>query len=122
MTSLYSASSATWSQQSPLRSSAGSSRSQLASFLATKDHFSSNWTSVVRGGKPDEFVVGGPGVLAGDPAVARDRVGGDAAGPAGLPHAAALGDVLQDRVDLLRGEPGVEQGRPLALGGAGLAG
>ena len=42
-------------------------------------------------------------MLAGDPAVARDRVGGDPAEPSGLPHAAALGDVLQHRLDLLRG-------------------
>src|SRR5690606_18688599 len=86
------------------------------------DHFSSNWTSAVRGGKLHEFVVGVPGVLAGDPAVTRDRVGGDPAEPPGLPHAAALGDVLQHRLDLLRSEPGVEQGGALALGEAGLAG
>ena len=33
--------------------------------------------------------------------------------PAGLADAAALGDVLQDRFDLLGGQPGVEQGCPL---------
>src|SRR3954470_20887447 len=110
-----------WSQQSPLRSSAGSSRSQLASFLATKAHFSSNWTSVVRGGKRHEVVVGGPGVLPGEAAVAGDGVGGDPAEPAGLADAAPLGDVLQDRLDLLRRERGIEQGGALALGEAGLA-
>jgi len=61
-------------------------------------------------------------MLAGDPAVAGDRVGSDVAEPTGLPHAAALGDVLQHRHDLLRRETGVEQGRPLAFGEAGLAG
>jgi hypothetical protein len=33
--------------------------------------------------------------------------------PAGLADAAALGDALQDRLDLLRREPGIEQGVPL---------
>src|SRR4051794_7424121 len=61
-------------------------------------------------------------MLAGDPAVACDRVGGDPAEPPGLPHAAPLGDVLQHRLGLLRGEPGVEQRGALALGEAGLAG
>jgi hypothetical protein len=105
-----------------LWSSAGSARSQFASFLATKAHFSSNWTSVVRGGNRHEFVVGGFGVLAGDPAVAGDGVGVHPAEPAGLADAAPFGDVLQDRLDLLGREPGVEQGRTLALGKPGLAG
>jgi hypothetical protein len=90
--------------------------------LATNDHFSSNWTSVVRGGNRHEFVVSVAGVLAGDPAVARDRVGGDPAEPPGLPHAAALGDVLQHRLNLVRREPSVEQRGALALGEASLAG
>jgi hypothetical protein len=42
--------------------------------------------------------------------------------PAGLADAAALGDVLQDRLDLLRREPGIEPGRARALGEPGLAG
>src|SRR5262249_3750687 len=119
--SLCSGSSATWSQQSPLRSSAGSSRSQFASFLATNDHFSSNWTSVVRGGKLHEFVVGSLGVLTGDPAVTPDRVGGHPAEPSALPHATARGDVLQSRSDLLRGKPGIEQRSSLTLGEPRLA-
>jgi hypothetical protein len=91
-----------------LWSSAGSVRSQFASFLATKDHFSSNWTSVVRGGNRHEVVVGGPGVLAGDATVAGDGVGGDPAEPPGLTDAAPFGDMLQDGLDLLGREPGVE--------------
>ena len=53
-------------------------------------------------------------MLAGHPAVAADRVAVHPAEPAGLADAAALGDVLQDRFDLLGREPGVEQGRALA--------
>src|SRR5262249_54069963 len=49
-------------------------------------------------------------------------VGGHPAEPAGPADAAALGDVLQDRLDLLLRQPGVEQGRALAPGEAGLAG
>jgi hypothetical protein len=64
----------------------------------------------------------GPGVLAGDPAVAGDGVGCHPAEPAGLADAATLGDVLQDRFDLLGREPSVEQGGTLALGESSLAG
>src|SRR3954471_11112187 len=121
-TSRLSASNATWSQVSPLWSSAGSSGSQLASFLATKAHFSSNWTSRVRGGKRHQLVVEVAGVLAGQSAQAADGATIDLAEPAGLADAAPLGDVLQDRSDPLGREPGVEQGCPLPLGEAGLAG
>src|SRR3954451_17249695 len=114
-TNRLSASIATWSQVSPLRRSSGSSGSQFFSFLATKDHFSSNWTSRVRGGKGDQLVVEVAGVLAGDPAVAADGAPIHPAEPAGLADAAPLGDVLQDRFDLLLRQPGVEQGRPLAF-------
>src|SRR3954447_17899036 len=99
-TSRLSASNATWSQVSPLRSSAGSSGSQCASFLATNAHFSSNWTSRVRGGKGDQLVVEVAGVLAGDRAPAADGASVRLAEPAGLTDAAPLGDVLQDRLDL----------------------
>src|SRR3954468_6209011 len=91
-TNRLSASIATWSQVSPLRSSVGSVGSQFFSFLATKDHFSSNWTSRVRGGKGDQFVVEVAGVLAGDPAQAAHRAAVHLAEPAGLTDAAALGD------------------------------
>jgi hypothetical protein len=97
-------------------------RSQFFSFLATKDHFSSNWTSRVRGGKSDQFVVEVASVFAGDPAVAADSAAIRLAEPSGLSDAAPLGDVLQDRFDFLLGEPRVEQRCPLPLGEAGLAG
>src|SRR5512135_2875523 len=121
-TNRLSASIATWSQVSPLRSSAGSARSQFFSFLATKAHFSSNWASRVRGGKCDEFVVESPGVFAGQPAVAAHGVAVPPAEPPGLADAAALGDVLQDGFDRLGGEPGTEKRGAPTLGEAGLAG
>lgn len=77
-------------------------RSQWASFLTKKAHFSSNWTSAVRGGNRHELVEGVPGMPSGDPVVAGDRIGVHPAGPTGLANAAPLGDVLQDRIDLLR--------------------
>jgi hypothetical protein len=76
--------------------------SQFFSFLATKAHFSSNWTSRVRGGKRDQLVVQVAGVLAGQSAQPADRVAVHLAEPAGLADAAPLGDMLQDRFDLLR--------------------
>jgi len=81
-----------------LRSSAGSSGSQSFSFLATNAHFSSNWTSRVRGGKGDPFVVEVAGVLAGQAAQSAHRAAIYLAEPAGLADAAPLGDVLQDRL------------------------
>src|ERR1700712_3634298 len=114
-TSRLSASIATWSQVSPLRSSAGSPGSQFFSFLATKAHFSSNWTSRVRGGKLDQLAVEVAGMLAGDPAQASDGVAVHLAEPAGLADAAPLGDVLQDRFDLPRWQAGIEVGCALSL-------
>jgi hypothetical protein len=105
-----------------LRSSAGSSGSQFFSFLATKAHFSSNWTSRVRGGKRDQFVVEVAGVLAGQAAQAADGAAIHPAEPAGLADATPLGDVLQDRFGLLRRQSRVEQGSALPLGEAALAG
>src|SRR5579862_974509 len=113
---------ATWSQWSPHRWSRGSSGSQCFCFLPTKAHFSSNWTSRVRGGNGYQFVVQSAGVLAGQEAVADDGVLVDADQAAGLADAAPLGDVVQDGDDLVLRESGVEQGRPLAFGEAGLAG
>src|SRR5262249_13336897 len=117
-----SGSSATWSQQSPLRASAGSSGSQCFSFLATNAHSSSNWTSRVRGGNGDQLVVEVAGLRAGQAAQAADRAAVHLAEPAGLADAAPLGDVLRHRLGLPGREPGVEQRRAPALGGAGLAG
>src|SRR5206468_4002709 len=60
--------------------------------------------------------------FAGELAQAADGAPVHLAEPAGLADAAPLGDVLQDRLDPLRRQPRVEQGRPLPLGEAGLAG
>ncbi len=68
----------------------------MTSFFATKAHFSSNWTSRVRGGKPHEFFVEVAGLLAGQAAQAADGAAIHPAEPAGLADAAPLGDVLQD--------------------------
>jgi hypothetical protein len=95
--------------------------SRFFSFLPTKDHFSSNWTSRVRGGEGDQFVVEVAGVLAGDLAQTADGAAVHLAESAGLADAAPLGDVLQDRLELLRRQSGIEERRPLAFGEAGLA-
>jgi hypothetical protein len=58
-------------------------------------------------------------MLASDPAQAADSAAIDLAKPAGLADA-PLGDGLEDRLDLRRREPRVEQGRALALGETGL--
>ena len=105
----------------PLRSSAGSLESQFFSFLPTKAHFSSNWTSRVFGGKSDQFVMKVVGVLPGDSAQATDRATIDLAKSSGLSDATPFGDVFQDRLKSLWRKPGVEVRRPLPLGKTGLA-
>jgi hypothetical protein len=60
-------------------------------------------------------------VIAGDPAEAADGATIDLAEPAGLADAAPLGDVLQDRFDLLRWQSGVEERSPFALRETSLA-
>ena len=92
------------------------------SFLPTKDHFSSNWTSRVLGGKGHEFLVQLLGVFAGPLAVADDGVIIDADQAPGLADATALDEVVQDGLDFLRGQAAVEQGGALAFAEAGLAG
>jgi len=89
--------------------------------LPTKARISSNCSSVVRGGKSHEIVVKTSGVRAGELAVPGHGGPIDPAEPTGLADATPLGDVLQDRLDLRRGESGIEEGRPLAFGEAGLA-
>src|SRR5262249_61914293 len=69
-----SGSTAVWSQSSPRSRSNGSSGSHAASFLKTNPHFSSTWTSRVRGGKSHEFVVPFLGVGPGQRQVAGYRV------------------------------------------------
>src|SRR5215211_708270 len=118
-TSRLSGSRATWSQQSPLRSSSGS---QFFCFLPTNDHFSSNWTSVVAGGKGDQLVVQFGRVVARESGVPGDGVRVDSGEPSGLAGADPLGHVRQDRDRRRRGEPGFEQGCALAFRESGLAG
>jgi hypothetical protein len=103
-------------------SSAGSSGSQFFSFLATKDHFSSNWTSRVRGGKSHEFVVESLGVGAGQETIADDGVLVDADEASGLADADAFGDMGQDSGGLGGVEAGVEQRGAFTLGEAVFAG
>jgi hypothetical protein len=105
-----------------LWSSAGSVGSQFFCFLPTKAHFSSNWTSRVRGGKSHEFVVAVESVLSGHPSQSCDGIAVDADQPGGRSDAPAFEEVGQDVVGLLGWEVGVEQGRALAFGEAGLAG
>jgi hypothetical protein len=90
--------------------------------LATNDHFSSNWTSVVRGGKGDPLVVGGQGVVAGLADVAGHRIAVDPDESLGLADAAALGDVFQHGGGLLHCQVGMEQRGALAFGGPTAAG
>jgi hypothetical protein len=104
-----------------LQASAGLASSQCFCFLATKDHFSSNWTSWVAGGKSHEFVVVLAGLVAGESSQAHDGVVFDTDEAAGLPHATALGEVVEHIEGFGLGESGVEQGSALALGEAGLA-
>jgi hypothetical protein len=98
------------------------SGSQFVCFLKTKDHFSSNWTSRVRGGNSHERVLSVVGVLSGDAGQSDDGVGIDADQASGGADAAALVEVLEHGAGLVVGEMGVEQGRPLAFGEAVLAG
>jgi hypothetical protein len=62
------------------------------------------------------------GVPAGEQGVAGDGVLADAGQPAGLAHAAAVGQVGEDGGGRRRRQAGVEQRGALALGEAGLAG
>jgi hypothetical protein len=90
--------------------------------LTTKDHFSSNWTSWVAGGKSHEFVVSGAGVRAGPQGVADDGVFIDTGQAGGLAHAAAVLEVPEDAQGLFRRESGAEQGGAFALREAVLTG
>src|SRR5262249_38175522 len=116
-----SGSSATWSRQSPLRASAGSSGSQCFS-SATKAHSSSNWASRVLGGNGDQLVVQGPRVGPGLPPVGGPRFAMPADESAGLAQADPFGEVVHPRDGRLIGQVRAEERRPLALGEAGLAG
>jgi hypothetical protein len=90
--------------------------------LATKAHFSSNWTSWVAGGKSHDLVVGILGVPAGRPGVAVDGILIDADQPPRLADTAPLVEVLDDRDGLVLREARGKQGGALALGEALLTG
>src|SRR5262249_35144353 len=94
----------------------------FACFLPTTDHFSSTWTSRVEGGKGRPLVVGGLGVATGEQGQSCDGILTDPHQPGGLADAAAVGEVLGDRRDLVVRQLGVEQRGALELGEAGLAG
>ena len=64
--------------------------------------------------------MGGLGVPAGQEGQPRDGVLVDPDQPGGLADATALGEMLEDRQDLLVREFGVEQRRALELGEPGL--
>src|SRR5271166_1598640 len=121
MINRLSASIATWSQVSPLRSSAGSLGLQFFSFLATKAHFSSNWASRVFGGKSHELVVNVAGVETGHSAQTADCAPIHFAKSTGLTNATPLSDVIEHRFQLVRWKSGVKVGRPLPLGKANTA-
>jgi hypothetical protein len=90
--------------------------------LATKDHFSSNWTSRVVGGKSHEVVVEVLGVPTGLEGEADDRVLVHSRQAAGLADANPFLEVGQDRDGLVVGQAAVEQGSALAVAEAVLAG
>src|SRR3984957_20203655 len=117
-----SGSKATWSQFSPWRASSAVSGSQCFSFLPTKAHFSSNWTSLVWGGKSHEFIVDLLGVMAGDDGQANDRILVHPHEAAGLADATVLLKMLQHRDGFVLGEFAAIKGRALAFGEALLTG
>ena len=84
--------------------------------MATNDHFSSNWSPVVRGGGGDQLVVGRHGVVAGLAGRAGHGVAVDAHQAFGLADTASLGEVLQDGGGLLLGRMLTERRGPLAFG------
>jgi hypothetical protein len=90
--------------------------------LVTKDHFSSNWASRVRGGKSHEFVVELFGVLTGDDGQAHDRVLVNADQATGLAHAATLLQMPEDGERFVVGQFGTIQRRAFTFREAFLAG
>jgi hypothetical protein len=90
--------------------------------LKTNDHFSSNWTSSVRGGKRHELVVELLGMLAHGSAVADPRVAVDADLPGGGSNPVAVDQVPDHSDGLVLGQARAEQGGALPLGEPGLAG
>ncbi len=72
-----------------------------------------------RGRLGHQLVVSGPGMLAGESAIAADGVGMDVDQAGRLADAAALVDVSEDREGLVLGQVGTIQRSALALGEAG---
>jgi hypothetical protein len=89
--------------------------------LPTKDHFSSNWTSWVLGGKSHEFLVELSGVLPCHLGQSDDRVFAHADQPRRLADATPVGEVPQDAEKLVVGQATVEQRRAFAFGETGFA-
>src|SRR3954452_11843908 len=98
----------------PVRLNAVAACAALRAKISAFTHFSSNWTSRVRGGKSHELVVSVVGMLSGDAGQSDDGVAIDADQPSGGADAAALIEVLEHGEGLLLGEMAVEQGRALA--------
>jgi hypothetical protein len=84
--------------------------------LKTNDHFSSNWTSRVFGGKSPELVVQLPGVSAGQAAVPDYRIRGHPDLASRGADAVAVGEVPEKGDRFVLGQLGAEQGRPPPLG------
>jgi hypothetical protein len=70
----------------------------------------------------DRVIMGGAGVLTGGAGVAADGIGMDLDQPSRLEDAAALGDMFEDRGDLVLRQMGAVQRGALALGEPGAAG
>ena len=100
----------------------GSVGSPFLGFWDTKAHFSSNGTARVSGGTGHQLVVGVSGVRTGQQGQPCDGILVDPHQAGGRSDPAALGELLQDRQDLVVRQSGVEERRPLELGEAGLAG
>ena len=98
-----------------LKAAIGDKTILITIMTANNDHFSSNWISSVRG-NDHEFVVQGPGMAAGQSAVADHGVGGHADESGGGPHPVAVGEVPKHRDGLVRTQWRTEQGRPLVFG------
>jgi hypothetical protein len=81
--------------------------------LKTTDHFSSNWTSRVVGGKRHQLVVELAGVVAGRAAVADHRVAVHLHQPGGGADAGPLGEVLEERERLSSVSCETNRGAPL---------
>jgi hypothetical protein len=90
--------------------------------LATNDHFSSNWTSRVRGGKSHALVVDVLGLAAGDQSQPDHGVFVDPDQAAGLADATTFLEMLEDGQGFVVAQFTAVQGRAFAFGEAALTG